>query len=705
MFHLCYSTSSFRAHLFPPPCSLPTALSLDIYITIQPPSSFVPANALIQLGVNTSQTVQFLKEKIQDSTGIPMTQQKLMNQAGTETLAGDHAKLLSFNVIEGTRLTLQYEYLTFEAAFDTVPKAVRDQFAGVMGDQEVVAFLTMVSVSPSLQTLVLQKLSQVTQERFLRWARDSGSHFRAYYGRAVDYVVVTPQRVEGVRIMLQRLSKELGLVAASGKSKLRKELSSQGVTLYNKEVDTHQSEVVDLYARKKYARRSPKNAGPEELLAVRLFSLPKFEIQPLFSQSIETYLKDVTSEGTLKLRSAEEKERDEKEKGKEGKEKERETWKHSLSHLCKATSDLRGVQGRIYRGHPTVTPDLEQLRPGGVVTFPSFTPCLTHLDAARKMAGNRVMFEISVTREFGCLVKDYSYYRIEHEVLLPPFACFRVSSVERDYLGSALHIRLECCFIPPAIAPLLPPIPPLSPDEERARQKADFFLAITEGNALFFLHNKKIPADFAKEKNERGQTPLHVAARHSGSEYVMVWLLVNGADVNATDLNGSTPLHLSVAAKQKSLTKILLQRGALLDVRNLAGKVPRDENPDFLTQLMAKLKMEKVEEPDTPVLEKKSKSQEFEESGPPRRTLVSSHSELPLGGSSSPASEAIEMRSQCLKQIAALEKAEMLNKTQSKSVRMKIMKEDVNVIAACQAYDNDLQLLAETLVEYLELTG
>lgn len=48
--------------------------------------------------------------------------------------------------------------------------------------------------------------------------------------------------------------------------------------------------------------------------------------------------------------------------------------------------------------------------------------------------------------------------------------------------------------------------------------------------------------DLVKEKNSGGQTPLHIAVWHEHLEIVKL-LLKNGAEINAKDHNGYTPLR------------------------------------------------------------------------------------------------------------------------------------------------------------------
>jgi hypothetical protein len=73
--------------------------------------------------------------------------------------------------------------------------------------------------------------------------------------------------------------------------------------------------------------------------------------------------------------------------------------------------------------------------------------------------------------------------------------------------------------------------------------------------------------------DQDGQSVLHVAAR---SDYPLAALLLeHGADVNATDAHGITPLH--VASKENSdgnIVKLLLAQGAVVDARDEDGYTP-----------------------------------------------------------------------------------------------------------------------------------
>ena len=70
--------------------------------------------------------------------------------------------------------------------------------------------------------------------------------------------------------------------------------------------------------------------------------------------------------------------------------------------------------------------------------------------------------------------------------------------------------------------------------------------------------------------NAAGQTPLHLASGW-GNKRLMRLLIKNGADVNAQDNRGNTPLHY---AYNQRTVDLLLQNRADISIENHQGEVP-----------------------------------------------------------------------------------------------------------------------------------
>ena len=67
-----------------------------------------------------------------------------------------------------------------------------------------------------------------------------------------------------------------------------------------------------------------------------------------------------------------------------------------------------------------------------------------------------------------------------------------------------------------------------------------------------------------------GWTPLHYACA-KGHLDVASFLIANGANVNALSLGGTTPLMMAVQSGNELLVKLLLDKGADLQLRNAEG--------------------------------------------------------------------------------------------------------------------------------------
>ncbi len=74
-------------------------------------------------------------------------------------------------------------------------------------------------------------------------------------------------------------------------------------------------------------------------------------------------------------------------------------------------------------------------------------------------------------------------------------------------------------------------------------------------------------------KDKDGRTPLHSAAWYARKDVVAV-LLAHGANINEADGSGQTPLHLAATFGGKPLSEFILAQGAQIDARDKAGNTP-----------------------------------------------------------------------------------------------------------------------------------
>ena len=82
-------------------------------------------------------------------------------------------------------------------------------------------------------------------------------------------------------------------------------------------------------------------------------------------------------------------------------------------------------------------------------------------------------------------------------------------------------------------------------------------------------------------REENGWTPLHLAAGSSETPGIIAALLEAGADLNARDRFGQPPLHTAArSSKIPGIVTALLEAGADLNVRDQSDKTPGDMIPE-----------------------------------------------------------------------------------------------------------------------------
>ncbi|OJZ83991.1 hypothetical protein ASPFODRAFT_167786, partial [Aspergillus luchuensis CBS 106.47] len=85
-------------------------------------------------------------------------------------------------------------------------------------------------------------------------------------------------------------------------------------------------------------------------------------------------------------------------------------------------------------------------------------------------------------------------------------------------------------------------------------------LASEVGNIFIFRALQQV-VSYVEAVDDRDRTPLHICARHAYEELVQL-LLDQGANPNASDADGQSPLYCAILSGNPRVFKLLLDAGA-----------------------------------------------------------------------------------------------------------------------------------------------
>ncbi len=88
------------------------------------------------------------------------------------------------------------------------------------------------------------------------------------------------------------------------------------------------------------------------------------------------------------------------------------------------------------------------------------------------------------------------------------------------------------------------------------------------------IQNCLASGEHATEKNKDSFTPLHFTSEWNKDPKVSAMLIRNGADVNAKNLFGETPLHLAAANNSLGVSTVLIRNGADVKSKTRYGATP-----------------------------------------------------------------------------------------------------------------------------------
>ena len=120
-------------------------------------------------------------------------------------------------------------------------------------------------------------------------------------------------------------------------------------------------------------------------------------------------------------------------------------------------------------------------------------------------------------------------------------------------------------------------------DTDKGDRRNPILTATTHGHAEVVATLLDQGVDIHRTYYQRGETLLHVAAHWSGSADCIKMLVAKGAEVNAADAQGFTPLTHATVCSRLILARALVDAGARLDIFSAAALGLNDAVDQFTT--------------------------------------------------------------------------------------------------------------------------
>lgn len=131
-------------------------------------------------------------------------------------------------------------------------------------------------------------------------------------------------------------------------------------------------------------------------------------------------------------------------------------------------------------------------------------------------------------------------------------------------------------------------------DGKEGFKKTELYRALVKSNkneadfqeVLGLIDSKPNLINLASQKTQ--QTPLHACFLAENSTHcieIATKLIESGAEINAQDKNGNSPLHLAIKTQNYDLASLMVEKGGDIDILNKTDKSPRELLQENLEEL------------------------------------------------------------------------------------------------------------------------